>query len=276
MTCESEEYTYKKGMLAVMPAFHKYVANDIIIISRSKGSFMELIVVYDNEAKEGLLKGWGFSCFINTGKHRILFDTGWDGHVLLNNMEALGIDIHEIDILVLSHNHWDHIGGLPTFLFQNPNVDVYVPASFSGNLKKEIAARGKHLYREVSTDPKRLHDAYPRLHEVTGPQEICRGVCTTGELGTDIKEQSLVIESVRGMYVLTGCAHPGLETILHSASRLGSVVGIIGGLHDSTDYSLLRNLQFIGAGHCTSHKEDVMQLFPQTYRNIFAGFMIHI
>lgn len=217
---------------------------------------MKLTVVYDNEAKEGLIKGWGFSCFVDTGEHKILFDTGWDGQVLLHNMEVLGIDVHGIDILILSHQHWDHIGGLPTFLFQNPKVNVYVPASFSANLKKEISSRSV-------------------LHEVTGIQEICRRVYTTGELGTEIKEQSLVIDSDKGMYVLTGCAHPGLQSIIDSASRIGNIEGIVGGLHDSTDYDLLGKLKFIGAGHCTSHKSCIEGMFPDRYRNTFAGFILH-
>jgi 7,8-dihydropterin-6-yl-methyl-4-(beta-D-ribofuranosyl)aminobenzene 5'-phosphate synthase len=237
---------------------------------------MELIVVYDNEAKKGLLKGWGFSCFINTGEHKILFDTGWDGQVLLRNMELLGIDVHQIDILVLSHQHWDHIGGLPTFLFQNPKVKVYIPASFSANLKKEISSRGKHLHAHVPTCSERSHDECPLVHEITGAQEICKDIYTTGELGTDIKEQSLVVDTGKGMYVLTGCAHPGLASILGSASKLGDVVGILGGLHDSTDYDLLQSLQFIGAGHCTSHKDDIMRVFPETCRSIFAGFKARI
>jgi len=219
---------------------------------------MKLIVVYDNEAKEGLIKGWGFSCYIDTGEHKILFDAGWDGQVLLQNMKLLGIDVHAIDILVLSHQHWDHIGGLATFLFQNPRVNVYLPASFSVNLKKEIASRVEYL------------------HEIKGAQNICNGIYTIGELGTDIKEQSLVIETEKGFYIITGCAHPGLKNILSSSSELGKVIGILGGLHADTDYDLLRNLEFIGAGHCTAHKKEIMDLFPGTYRNIFAGFEIYL
>ena len=53
----------------------------------------------------------------------------------------LGIDPASISKLILSHQHWDHIGGLPEILHANPGLTVYVPASFSENLKREIKKR---------------------------------------------------------------------------------------------------------------------------------------
>ena len=81
---------------------------------------MKITIVYDNNAQEGLKCGWGFSCLIETGTNNILFDTGWDGHLLLENMEKLGIDPQIIDTLVLSHQHWDHIGGRYNFPEHKP------------------------------------------------------------------------------------------------------------------------------------------------------------
>ncbi|MCD4704112.1 MAG: MBL fold metallo-hydrolase, partial [Methanosarcinaceae archaeon] len=141
---------------------------------------MELTVVYDNKADPDLISGWGFSCYIKFGQHHILFDTGWNGCALLENLDSLGIDIRTIDTLVLSHQHWDHIGGMSHVLNACPGMDVYVPTSFSTNLKKEIA--------KVAT-----------LHEIRQAQSIFQGVYTTGELGSDIKEQSLVLGGDRGV-----------------------------------------------------------------------------
>ena len=73
---------------------------------------MILSIVYDNEAEPGMKKDWGFSCHIETNDTRILFDTGRDGNILLNNMKAMSIYPEEIDIIVLSHAHYDHTGGL--------------------------------------------------------------------------------------------------------------------------------------------------------------------
>ena len=220
---------------------------------------MKLTVVYDNEAKEDLQSGWGFACLIETEDHNILFDTGWDGHVLLENMDKLSIDPESIDILVLSHQHWDHIGGVTTFLNRNPDVNVYVPSSFSANLKKEIVLRGTG-----------------KLYGINTPQEICKNIYTTGELGNDIKEQALVLESENGLYVLTGCAHPGLSLIIEAASSFGDVIGILGGLHDSQEYGLFKEMQVIGAGHCTSHKDAIRKMYPDKFVKIFAGYSIEI
>ncbi len=223
---------------------------------------MKLTVVYDNEAKEDLQSGWGFACLIETEEHNILFDTGWDGHVLLENMDKLSIDPESIDILVLSHQHWDHIGGVTTFLNRNPDVNVYVPSGFSPRLKKEITSR-------ISK----------KLYGIGSPQKICEHVYTTGELekpGTGIKEQSLVLECESGNYALTGCAHPGMLLIIDAASSFGNITGVLGGLHDSQEYGVFKDMQFIGAGHCTSHKDVIRKMYPEKFQKIFAGYSIEL
>jgi len=91
---------------------------------------MKITIVYDNNAREGLKKGWGFSCLIEDDK-KILFDTGDDSEALLFNMEKLNIKLNEIDIIVLSHEHWDHAGGLQGLLKYIPKVRVIKPAEFS-------------------------------------------------------------------------------------------------------------------------------------------------
>ena len=101
---------------------------------------MRLKILYDNESEEGFISGWGFSCLIETGKRTILFDTGWDGNILLHNMDKLGVIREEIDTIVISHEHWDHLGGL-TYLL-HPEVDVYEAATViktSHLLEREVA-----------------------------------------------------------------------------------------------------------------------------------------
>ncbi|MDY0387516.1 MAG: MBL fold metallo-hydrolase [Methanolobus sp.] len=220
---------------------------------------MKLSVIYDNEANEGLQSGWGFACLIETDEHKILFDTGWDGHLLLENMDNMLIDPNSIDILVLSHQHWDHVGGVSTFLNENPDVDIYVPASFSAHLKKEMASKGNG-----------------KLYEIKTAQEICNNIYSTGELGNDIKEQSLILKSEKGLFILTGCAHPSLFQIIEAASSFGDVTGIFGGLHDSQEFGLFKNMQLIGAGHCTSHKDTIRKIYPDKFVKIFAGYSIDI
>jgi len=149
---------------------------------------MKLTILYDNEAKEGLGRGHGFSCLVE-GEKKILVDTGWDGHLLLSNAEKMGVNLEGINSIFLSHSHWDHIGGLPTIFNLNRDLEVFCPKSFSDNFKGEVKARAQ-------------------LREVSTATEMADGVYTTGELGKDIKEQSLVLESERGIVILTGCSHP--------------------------------------------------------------------
>lgn len=216
-----------------------------------------LTVLYDNEAFPGFTGSWGFSVLIETGAEILLFDTGWDGTLLLRNMEKTGIDPACISKLVLSHQHWDHIGGLPEILCANPEITVYVPASFSENLKKEIKKRAE-------------------LIEVKEAIEISDNIWSTGELGNKIKEQSLVLNTETGSYILTGCAHPGIDDIVDSALCHGNIKGILGGLHDGESFERLGEMELIAAGHCTSHKDKIKELFPSKYMETRAGMCLEL
>jgi len=217
---------------------------------------MKITIIYDNEiAKDikGLKAGWGFSCFIQTKEKNILFDTGWDGDVLISNMRLLGLTLQDIDSVVISHSHWDHCGGLARLLHLNNKLKVYIPKSFSKHLKEEIKKRS---------------DTY----EIRKPSEICPGVYTTGEIEgslligktrISIKEQSLIISTIKGLVVITGCAHSGINKILNSANKLGEICALLGGFHDFEEYNLLKDISLIIPTHCTKNKKKILALFPK-------------
>jgi len=75
---------------------------------------VKVTIIYDNEAKlPGLKADWRFSCLIESrDAPKTLFDTGASGAILLHNMRELGLDPSAIDIVVISHPHADHTGGL--------------------------------------------------------------------------------------------------------------------------------------------------------------------
>jgi len=210
---------------------------------------MKITVLYNSHKYKKLPElrtGWGFSCWIESNGKNILFDTGWDGNILLNNMNYLGFNPEKIDIVVISHYHWDHCGGLPQVLSFDKKVNVYVPKKFSTHLKEEIKYRAN-------------------LFEVSKSKNICEDVYTTGELGKDIKEQSIILKTEKGLIVITGCAHPGIRGILNVASTYGKIFGLIGGFHEFKEFHLISDISFIMPCHCTRYKKDLAKLFPQKY-----------
>jgi 7,8-dihydropterin-6-yl-methyl-4-(beta-D-ribofuranosyl)aminobenzene 5'-phosphate synthase len=176
----------------------------------------ELFIIYDNNTlKSGLKSAWGFSCLIILPQYRILFDTGGDPSILMNNMNLMDIHPEDIDSVVLSHGHGDHTGGLGGLLHYHPNVTVYLPKSFPKSFKNEVNHIGA------------------RVHEVGGSMMLYPGVYTTGELGNGIKEQSLLLKTKKGLVIITGCAHPGIVDIVLKARSLfkDKVHLLMGGFH---------------------------------------------
>ena len=188
----------------------------IVLTYVNQAQGLGLTIVYDNHiCNEELETRWGFSCLVEGLEKTVLFDVGGEGPVLLNNMKKLHIDPGKIEVVVLSHVHYDHIGGLPDFLKKNPHVAVYLPKSFHHDIKERVANAGATMV------------------EVTQPSRICENVYVTGELGYEIKEMSLVIKSRKGLILVTGCAHPGIVNIVKNAKNVFKtyVYLVAGGFH---------------------------------------------
>ena len=176
---------------------------------------MTITILYDNNAYDERLKtAWGFSCLVERGDLALLFDTGGDAVTLLSNMQTLGLDPTEIDTIVLSHIHGDHVGGLGGILAVNEETTLYLPRSFPASFKEQVKA-------------------HARVVEVHEPMEIAEGIYTTGEMGWGILEQSLVVVTEPGLVVITGCAHPGVVNIVAKAKEItgGEVYLVMGGFH---------------------------------------------
>jgi 7,8-dihydropterin-6-yl-methyl-4-(beta-D-ribofuranosyl)aminobenzene 5'-phosphate synthase len=177
---------------------------------------INITIAFDNNLdRSDLTAGWGFSCLIQLPDKLIMFDTGSDGEALLHNMSLLGIAPEKVNDIILSHFHFDHIGGLPYILKNNRKVTLYMPASFPRELKLYADENGIK-YEEINT--------------VT---EIHDGVFLTGELGNQPKEQALAVRTAKGMVVITGCAHPGIVNIAkHVKGTIdNSIHLLLGGFH---------------------------------------------
>jgi len=232
---------------------------------------LSITVVYDNNPyKEGLKTAWGFSALVTGTEQTILFDTGGDGLLLLDNMKKLGIEPNSIDTVVLSHIHGDHTGGLPSFLEKKPKIDVYLPQSFPKRFKDNVASYGA------------------KVVEVEQSLKICENVYSTGQLGKFIKEQALIVQTNKGLIIITGCAHPGIVNIVDTAKKLlrDDILLVMGGFHLEWVFagkiekiiSAFKqwHVRYVGPCHCSGHKARTLfqQHFGKNYINIGAGKVI--
>ncbi|WP_161626902.1 MBL fold metallo-hydrolase [Desulfospira joergensenii] len=228
-------------------------------IPETEKKAISLTLLYDNYIfTEGLKAEWGFSCLITGTEKTILFDTGRSKEIFYYNIDQIRPDLEAVSQVVISHNHSDHTGNLFNFLETHSKVAVYVPASFPKPFMDKIK----------KTDAV----AVP----VDKPIEISRDVFLTGEMESDvIAEQSLVINTDRGLVIITGCSHPGILNIIRRAKEIvhKEVYLVIGGFHllDASDDAvkmIIREFKNLGvlnvsATHCTGDR--AIELFKKAY-----------
>jgi 7,8-dihydropterin-6-yl-methyl-4-(beta-D-ribofuranosyl)aminobenzene 5'-phosphate synthase len=226
---------------------------------RSQG---RLTILYDNHSYNHRLKSsWGFSCLIELEGKTILFDTGGDGEILLYNMRVLNRDPKTIDMIVLSHIHGDHTGGLWSLLEEKSTFRVYIPGSFPQEFEQRVKKYGAEVVR------------------VGASLEIDRGIYSTGEMDHGIKEQSLLIHTPKGMILVTGCAHPGIIEIIKKAKAIAKedIYMVIGGWHLSSagereiktiiEAFLRLGIRKVAPCHCTGDRAIAM--FKREYGENF-------
>jgi 7,8-dihydropterin-6-yl-methyl-4-(beta-D-ribofuranosyl)aminobenzene 5'-phosphate synthase len=234
---------------------------------------LRFTVLYDNYLhQEGTKTDWGFSCLIEGTEKTILFDTGTQPQILMHNVKILNVDLKKVDQIVISHIHEDHTGGLWTVLEQNPKVTVFFPVSFPPEFRRRVEG----LKAKVQT--------------VDKPLEICRNVFLTGEMGDDIKEESLIVDSPKGLIIVTGCSHQGIVNILRRAKQVVDkpIYFVFGGFHlggkpDAEIQEIIGAFKTLGvekcgATHCTGDQAIAMfkKAFGENYVPMGTGKVIEV
>lgn len=243
-------------------------------IEDNNAGAVKITVLYDNNPLiDGLQTDWGFSCLVETRNNKILFDTGDNGKILLDNMKKLGVDPKSIDTVFLSHFHHDHTGGLKDFLKENSKVKVYYPQSFPADITDIIHISGA--------------DAVP----VSKFMELLPEIFTLGELEGKIPEQSLAIRKGNELIVITGCAHPGIINILERAKEKfpDEIIYLaLGGFHlhrlDVEEINKVIQKMFeleiitVAPTHCTGNTARNMfkEVFDADYEQTGAGKVFNI
>jgi 7,8-dihydropterin-6-yl-methyl-4-(beta-D-ribofuranosyl)aminobenzene 5'-phosphate synthase len=232
---------------------------------------------------------WGYSALVEVDGHKILYDTGASPDLVLKNAAALKIDLHDVEDVVLSHNHWDHVSGLMTLrremMKTNPRAmsRVHVGARI---FEPRLDAAGEN-HNGLLT----IKEEYPVSGGVfvvhDKPTEIFPGVWFTGPVprphdeknwfpGLSLRtthglvednvpeDSALVFNTENGLVILSGCAHAGIVNIADYSVTLvpgKSLLAVVGGLHlfSASDQAVAwtgaslkkYNVQYLLAGHCT-------------------------
>ncbi len=216
--------------------------------------------IYSNvgQSEKNLKGAYGNGFYLEFGSEKILFDLGWNGKVLLHNLNELNINVDEIGKIIFSHGHMDHTKALPAFLKQrDSSKKITIIGHPSIMERKKIKILGLRLLSlafpkltdkmksmidfQFSKDPVKINEFLTFTGEINERPEkdgtekklihFKNGVWETDPLSDDA---SLVIETKAGLVLIGGCMHSGLLNTCKYVTKLfggKKIVAIIGGTH---------------------------------------------
>lgn len=242
---------------------------------------MELTVLVDNHTyiDEYFLGEPALSVYLEVDGKKIMLDTGYSD-IYLKNAEKLGIDLKDLDTIVLSHGHDDHTKGLEYYPKTDRSVKLVAhPAAFHPKRREPLSIGcpfteeelGERFTLETSREPLRLTEhlwflgEIPRINDFENQKPVAE-VFEDGAWKPDFmtEDSALVYEDTDGIYIITGCSHSGICNILEYAKKVtgkGKIKGLIGGFHlfeedqeqieKTADYLAREEISELYPSHCT-------------------------
>jgi 7,8-dihydropterin-6-yl-methyl-4-(beta-D-ribofuranosyl)aminobenzene 5'-phosphate synthase len=228
---------------------------------------------------------WGWSILVETGNERVLVDAGAEG-VAVQNADMMGVNLRNIDKLLLSHAHRDHSGGLRHMLKRTGPLEVIAhPAVWEEKCKTDPDGRNPQ-YNGIPYAKSEL-ERLAHFNLQIEPVRIGEFMTTTGEVPMETQfetiepnfrvktedglrpdsfpdYQALVVKHPKGLVVVLGCAHRGIiNTLLHARKLTGEdrVYAVVGGTHlypkneqqvkETVQVLKTLRVEHVGVSHCT-------------------------
>lgn len=247
-----------KTLLVIVLAFASQ-----LVSSQNDDSFT---IVYNNVPSGNHLKtDWGYAAWIEIGHEVILFDSGTKANLLQENFKKLNLDPTKITAIAISHEHYDHTGGLESILEPvKKGTPVFLPNDYNPSLKEKFS---KIKFT--------VNDKY---------RKIAQGVWLTEifiDYNRGIREQALVLEKDDKVIMITGCAHPGIVKMCEAVKEQfpnKSLELVTGGFHlmrtEDKDVAQISNkikelgFEQVAPSHCTG--DNSIAIFEEAWGDKFV------
>ena len=264
----------------MMRPFSQYICLAFLLIGTGIGwsshlhadprDYFQILYDTSEPALAGMKPDFGYAVYIHADGKRILLDTGTDPDLMEHNLAVAGIDVNELHMVVVSHNHYDHAGGLARIRSMNPEIPVFIPPNQVFSVG-DVQIVEDHLQVTPNVFVIREHSEVP-----------------TAGISDDL---SVVLRSRSGPYVLSTCSHSGVGQILDRASKVSAedVYYFSGGARlahrPEGDTRLVaealnrRKVQVVSPSHCSlSHRveKEFREILGERVRSSQLGKKIEV
>jgi|LGVF01.1.fsa_nt_gb 7,8-dihydropterin-6-yl-methyl-4-(beta-D-ribofuranosyl)aminobenzene 5'-phosphate synthase len=248
-----------------------------------------ITTLLENKKEEGTpyYTEHGLSFIIETPNESVVFDTG-QSDAFIKNAQLMGIDLSNARKMIISHGHYDHSGGVKSFVEKiNNNLQFYVSSCFFDEKFKIVDEISKYIGNDFNRDylesngvdinliKNSITEVSENIYIVTNFErtflEETNERFYIKENGKNIvdlfnDEISVVIKGEKGLVVLVGCSHPGIRNIITTVKKLFSepILAVIGGTHlrnasgkrimDTIEIFKELGIKKIGVSHCTGDR----------------------